>query len=201
MKCFFPSFYQTTENALPPMFSKGDYENLRRFSNWNVMLKNKRMWGLNQIINAKYLLDYKDMLQYVRILNIIEDCGGKEYLKAVVVFLVLLIFPIEYYGYYSMLVTSCEQIPYYDMNSGDLREVIHRRVHLLAVLSSLPRETFNGNIIYSQSFWQKSAERKSLKKYLFIFLLVGDTWPGVWTETSCQALVTFLFTPWRGRYS
>ena len=44
------------------------------------------MLGLNQIINGKYLLDYKDMLQYVRFSNILKDCGKKQ-LKTVLVFL------------------------------------------------------------------------------------------------------------------
>ena len=39
---------------------------------------------------------------------------------------------------------------------------------------------FHGSFIYSQSFCQKSAERKSLKKY-FSYLIFDD-WPGIWTQ-------------------
>ena len=34
-------------------------------------------------------------------------------------------------------------------------------------------ETFHGNFIYSQSFCQKSAERKSPKKYFLYFILIS----------------------------
>ena len=59
-------------------------------------------------------------------------------------------------------------------------------------------ETFQCNFIYSQSFCQKSAERKSLKKYFFYF--VFDVWPGDWTlalrlisqhTTQCHILIIF----------
>ena len=36
-------------------------------------------------------------------------------------------------------------------------------------------------LIYSQSFWQKSTERKSPKKYFFVFCC--DVWPGARTLT------------------
>ena len=37
-------------------------------------------------------------------------------------------------------------------------------------------ETFHGNIIYSQSFCQKSAKRKSRKKYFSYFVLMSGAW-------------------------
>ena len=43
------------------------------------------------------------------------------------------------------------------------------------------RYFFNGNFIYSQSFWQKCAERKPPNKYFFIFRFIRDIWPGVGT--------------------
>ena len=48
----------------------------------------------------------------------------------------------------------------------------------------LPRtsiETFHGNFIYSQSFWQKSSEGKYSKKNFFFSYFRFDVWPGVWT--------------------
>ena len=39
-------------------------------------------------------------------------------------------------------------------------------------------ETFHGNFIYSQSFCQKSAERKSLRKYFSYFVLMFGSNPG-----------------------
>ena len=40
---------------------------------------------------------------------------------------------------------------------------------------------FHGNFIYSQRFYQKSAERKSPKKYFFL-LFRFDAWPGIGTR-------------------
>ena len=40
-------------------------------------------------------------------------------------------------------------------------------------------ETFHGNFIYSKSFCQKSAERKTPKKYFLYFFF--DVWPGART--------------------
>ena len=43
--------------------------------------------------------------------------------------------------------------------------------------------TFSWQFYYSQSFCQKSAERKSPKKYFFFFLyFIFDDWPGIRTQ-------------------
>ena len=50
-------------------------------------------------------------------------------------------------------------------------------------------ETFHGNFIYSKNICQKSAERKSPKKYfLFFFFFFFDIWPG--TRTLALRLVS-----------
>ena len=41
-------------------------------------------------------------------------------------------------------------------------------------------ETLHGNFIYSQSFCQKSAERKSPKKYFSYFVLMSGLWLEPW---------------------
>ena len=52
---------------------------------------------------------------------------------------------------------------------------IHKWRHLQFKVDSERQiwETFHGNFIYSQSFCQKSAERKSLKKYFSYFVLMS----------------------------
>ena len=42
-------------------------------------------------------------------------------------------------------------------------------------------EAFHGNFIYSESFYQKSTEKKSPKKYFHIFVLMS----GIWTQILC----------------
>ena len=41
-------------------------------------------------------------------------------------------------------------------------------------------KTFNDNFIYSQSFWQKSAERKPPQKYFSYFVLMYGLWLEPW---------------------
>ena len=54
-------------------------------------------------------------------------------------------------------------------------------------LTSTPNDRFfeklfHGRFIYSQSYCQKSAERKSPKKYCFFFIFRFDAWPGIRTR-------------------
>ena len=52
--------------------------------------------------------------------------------------------------------------------------------HVVCSERQIFEELFHGRFIYSQSFCQKSAEKKSPKKYFSYFIF--DNWPGIRTQ-------------------
>ena len=90
---------------------------------------------------------------------------------------------------------SCIRLNY----AGKYCDITLKMMVMLQTFSLLRQifsETLHGNFVYSQSFvyCQKSAERKSPKKYFFVFHFVVDVWPGI--RTVFSRLITQHTTSW-----
>ena len=87
------------------------------------------------------------------------------------------------YGIRRYMMRSNNIIGYYNpsvMNTIQLLTPLMLCVLILQNLKSISNDSFlkifHGHFIYSQSFYQKSIERRLLKKKLFVFRFVGEIW-------------------------